>query len=204
MGPAKTALVMMILANWLASEAWGSPRRAISESAGSQSLDIYLVDVPFMFAAQGKGVATRVFKDIDIVLHWHTGQRPQEAGPWTIEVRTASAPPGASGQALAASFLPARLITIYLDRVRENRDQNIDLVLFGHVLAHEIGHVLKGESRHSPDGILKQAWTPGDYSDMVAGKLAFTAEDVRLIRLSPLLRTTVLSAGFQPAHKMLP
>jgi len=204
MGSAKTGLVLMILANLLVSEAWCSSPGTVSESAGSQSLNIYLVDVPFMFAAQGKGVATRLFKNIDINLYWHTGRRLAKDAPWAIEVRTGSAPPAASGHALAASFLPARLITIYLDRIRENRDPSVDLVLFGHVLAHEIGHVLKGESHHSPDGILKQAWTPGDYSDMLAGKLAFTAEDVRLIRLSPLLRTTVLSAAFQPGNKMLP
>jgi hypothetical protein len=167
-------------------------------------LDIYLVDVPFMFAAQGKGIATRIFKDIGITLHWHAGRRPGGDGPWAIEVRTGSAPANASGYSLAASFPPDRLITIYLDRIKENRDPSVDLSLFGHVVAHEIGHVLQGEARHSREGILKQAWTPDDYSDMAAGRLTFTAEDVRLMRLSPLLKSTVLTAGFQPAHKMLP
>jgi hypothetical protein len=128
-----------------------------------------------MFAAQGKGLATRIFKDIGIALHWHAGRRPRGASLWAIEVRTGSAPANASGYSLAAAFLPDRLITIYLDRIRENRDPSVDLALFGHVLAHEIGHVLEGESRHSPEGILKQAWTPSDYSDMVAGRLTFTA-----------------------------
>jgi hypothetical protein len=204
MGPAKTAIVMTILANCLASEAWCSPRRTVSEGAGTRTLDIYLVDVPFLFAGTGKGVATRIFKDIGITLHWHAGRRPRGAGLWAIEVRVGSAPVKATGLALAASFLPDRVITIYLDRIREMGDLGVDLPLFGHVLAHEIGHVLQGDARHSPEGILKQAWTPEDYSDMVAGRLAFTVEDVRLIQLSPLLKSTVLSAGFQPAQKMLP
>jgi hypothetical protein len=204
MGPVKTALVMMMLANSLASEAWCSPRRTVAASAGIQTLDIYLENIPFLYAAQGKGLATRIFKGIGITLHWHSGRRPMRADLWSIEVRMGSAPGNAGRYSFAATFLPDRVITIYLDRIRENRDQSVDLFLFGHVLAHEIGHVLQGESRHSPEGILKRAWTPDDYSDMAAGRLTFTAEDVRLMRLSPLLKSTVLSARFQPARKMLP
>ncbi|HKD06016.1 MAG TPA: hypothetical protein VKB79_08940 [Bryobacteraceae bacterium] len=204
MGPAKTALVMMILANSLASESWCSPRRTAPENAGTQTLDLYLVDTPFQFAATGKGIATRIFKDIGITLRWHAGRRPEGAGLWAIEVRADSAPANVTGGAMAAASLPSGVITIYLDRIRQTRDLGVNLALFGHVLAHEIGHVLQGEPRHSPEGILKRTWAPEDYSDMVAGRLTFTAEDVRLFRLSPLLKTTVLSAGFQPGNKMLP
>src|SRR5215469_15403203 len=130
---------MMILANWLASEALCSARRTVSESPGTQTVDIYLVDVPLLYAAQGKGLATRVFKDIGVALHWHAGPRPPGADLWAIEVRTVSAPANATGHALAASFLPDRAITIYLDRIKEERDEYVDLALFGHVLAHEIG-----------------------------------------------------------------
>jgi hypothetical protein len=147
MGPAKAALVMMILANWLASQARCSPRRMVSESAGTQTLDIYLVDTPFLYATTGKGLATRIFKDIGIALRWHAGRRPREANQWAIEVRAGSAPANATSYSLAASFLPDRVITVYLDRIKENRDQSVDLFLVGHVLAHEIGHVLQGEAR---------------------------------------------------------
>ncbi len=204
MGPAKTALVLMILANCLVSEAWCSPRRTVSKGAGTQTLDVYLENLPFVYSVQGKGLATRIFKDIGISLHWHVGRRPMGTSLWAIEVRIGSAPASATRYSFAASFLPDRAITIYLDRIRDNRDQSVDLALFGHVLAHEIGHVLQGEYRHSPEGILKQAWTPDDFADMAAGRLTFTAEDVRLIRLSPLLKTTALLAGFQPGNKMLP
>jgi hypothetical protein len=53
--------------------------------------------------------------------------------------------------------------------------------LYGYVLAHEIGHVLQGQARHSGEGIMKGHWDGGDYDLMGVYKLRFSSEDTTLI-----------------------
>jgi hypothetical protein len=53
--------------------------------------------------------------------------------------------------------------------------------LVGHVLAHEIVHMLQGVNLHSSSGIMKPRWDSRDYVDMQRGRLNFTEEDIRLI-----------------------
>jgi predicted metalloendopeptidase len=56
--------------------------------------------------------------------------------------------------------------------------------VLGHVIAHEIGHVLEGVARHSTDGLMKPHWTLQDYWRMKNRHLFFAAEDVELMHLS--------------------
>ena len=53
--------------------------------------------------------------------------------------------------------------------------------LLGHVLAHEMGHVLQGVLRHSETGVLKARWSAGETRDMGKTRLHFTAYDAGLI-----------------------
>jgi hypothetical protein len=49
--------------------------------------------------------------------------------------------------------------------------------VLGHVLAHEIGHVLQGTGRHSPSGVMKAHWDEDDYIIMRSKNIEFTRED---------------------------
>ena len=53
--------------------------------------------------------------------------------------------------------------------------------LLGHVLAHEIAHLVEGIPRHSETGLMKASWTARDYSAMARGRLALAKEDVAII-----------------------
>jgi hypothetical protein len=55
--------------------------------------------------------------------------------------------------------------------------------LLGHVMAHEIGHVLQGLVRHSEDGLMKESWTPEEMLNMPTRRLSFTKRDADLIYL---------------------
>ena len=85
-------------------------------------------------------------------------------------------------------------VAVFGDRVemyvRGLRTRDAGKVL-GHVLAHEIGHVLEGIARHSESGLMKAHWTPNDYSEMLRSGLGFAEEDRELlrIRLRVLFRT---------------
>lgn len=40
----------------------------------------------------------------------------------------------------------------------------------GHVMAHEIAHILKGVSRHSADGVMKAQWDDHNRREMTYGR----------------------------------
>jgi hypothetical protein len=55
-------------------------------------------------------------------------------------------------------------------------------VVLGHILAHEIGHVLENVARHSDTGLMQEHWTRDDISMMIWAGLPFAPEDKALIR----------------------
>jgi hypothetical protein len=55
-------------------------------------------------------------------------------------------------------------------------------VIFGHVVAHEIGHVLLGPDSHSPDGVMRPRLGPEDWRRASAGQLSFNTSQRERIR----------------------
>jgi hypothetical protein len=72
-------------------------------------------------------------------------------------------------------------IRVFLDRVRYAWPQDGEGTLMGHVMAHEIAHVLQGTNRHSENGIMKANWERQDYAQMKSGTLVFDTTDSDLI-----------------------
>jgi hypothetical protein len=54
--------------------------------------------------------------------------------------------------------------------------------LLGHVIAHEIGHLLLPCDSHSARGLMRAEWDCAQFEDMVKGLLAFAPEQADLIR----------------------
>ena len=55
--------------------------------------------------------------------------------------------------------------------------------VLGHLMAHEITHVLQGVSRHSETGLIRARWSPEDYRQMPSKPLPLTPYDIKLIRM---------------------
>ncbi|HJZ98585.1 MAG TPA: hypothetical protein VKE70_18875 [Candidatus Solibacter sp.] len=74
-------------------------------------------------------------------------------------------------------------MTIFVDRLKPMvaRQPLSTSYLIGHVLAHEMGHVLQGIARHSETGVLKQLWSPLEIDAMWNKPLRFTDHDATLI-----------------------
>jgi len=75
-------------------------------------------------------------------------------------------------------------VTLLMNRLKPEIERNPLRTgfLLGHVLAHEIGHVLQGVARHSETGVMKSAWSLHETSHMWANaRLQFTAYDAKLI-----------------------
>jgi hypothetical protein len=61
--------------------------------------------------------------------------------------------------------------------------------LLGHVIAHEVGHLLLNQQGHSPRGIMRGEWTFADFRDMTFGLLAFTPQQAQVLRAEVVRRS---------------
>ena len=61
-------------------------------------------------------------------------------------------------------------------------------LLLGHLIAHEIGHLLLGPDRHSSTGIMRPKWSRKDAKVASSGELLFTRAQGRRIRAQVLKR----------------
>jgi len=142
-----------------------------------------------------KALATSIFAGIGVHLRWEGSGRRRAGGGQTepdAEILIgfdSNAPawfhPGAPAYARPYAPQSDVRVTIFYDRVVElvERDRFSDRAAFlGHVLAHEIGHVLQGAARHSEAGLMKAQFTLEDRAQMRRKPLPFSARDTELIQ----------------------
>ncbi len=84
-------------------------------------------------------------------------------------------------------------IRLFTDRIGQVQPK-VQKVLMGHVLAHEIAHILEGVSRHSADGIMKANFDDRDCNAMQFVDMPFHPNDIELIRTGIAIRTRTLTA----------
>ena len=77
------------------------------------------------------------------------------------------------------------LVGIALERARERLREAPELTLgelLGHVIAHEIGHLLLGTENHSSSGLMQAYWDPRQLQLALGGLLNFSARQAEAIR----------------------
>ncbi len=133
-------------------------------------------------------VATRLLAAADVTLRWHTGFKHCPENALRIALQEHSSPsehPGAFGY---AQPYEKATIRVFLDRVLASQPGGADSAnalpaLLGHVLAHEIAHLLQGIIRHSHTGLMRAHWTVEDNKRMRTTPLSWDPDDIELIRL---------------------
>jgi hypothetical protein len=129
---------------------------------------------------QAQATATKIFAGIGVNIQWRgSASCPPEAIFITISDRTPD------------SFMPGALayarpyerthIVVFFDRVSHTAASSAVPFLLGHVIAHEVTHILQGIARHSDQGLMKPRWGSADYMAMAWKPLPLTDEDVKLI-----------------------
>jgi len=187
------AMVVGLMA--LASYGAGGGQGA--ETAGYQ-ITVHLQNPPTadpLLLAGAKALATSMFAGIGVHLRWEGSGLRRARGRQTVPDAEivigfdSNAPAGFHPGAPAYSrpYAPQSKVrvTIFYDRVVKlvEKDRLSDRAAFlGHVLAHEIGHVLQGAAGHSEAGIMKAQFTPEDRAQMRRGPLPFSALDAKLIQ----------------------
>jgi hypothetical protein len=61
--------------------------------------------------------------------------------------------------------------------------------ILGCVIAHELGHLLLGSNSHSSSGIMQPRWEPEQVRQLTTGKLLFTAEQSKVMRVAAQARS---------------
>jgi hypothetical protein len=112
-------------------------------------------------------------------------KRAEAANCVTLEISVVAVSPVSAPRGVLGYAMPFRNsgteIVILLDRVLRVANGNKEVL--GHVIAHEIAHVLEGVDRHSPDGVMKAHWNTKDYCRMMVHGLHFSPDEAELIHL---------------------
>jgi hypothetical protein len=109
-------------------------------------------------------------------------------------------PPGESPGALGyAQPFGEAYVRVFCDRIQQSVPPEREPYKLGHVLAHEITHVLEGTNFHAVSGVMKAVWDFGECRRMAVHPLMFTATDILLIRQGIENRV-----GFRPARQHAP
>jgi len=134
---------------------------------------------------QARAIASQIFARVGVRLDWHGPCGGPSLGWYGISIRLSDRTPADHHPGSLAYAMPyeGSRIVVFYDRVRAEAINTPVPVLLGHVLAHEIAHLLEGMNRHSASGIMKQQWDGRDYSDMCRFKFGFAADDMALMGL---------------------
>ncbi len=145
----------------------------------------------YVVLSQGENVTQQILRNIGIRLRWSCD--PPAPGPSRRAVRAIlmqvvdRAPDRFRKQTLAYALPYARQgvqVTVFYDRFQPFlvNGQIAASKIFGHILAHEIGHVLSGVASHADTGLMRAGWTNDDVLTMKFHPLGFTEENARFIR----------------------
>lgn len=92
---------------------------------------------------------------------------------------------------------PGSYANIYSDNLRELADGRVHRLsaVLGHMLAHEIGHLLLGIGSHGRSGLMKIPWGPKELTLADRGGLNFSKKEIRRIAKNLELRAKKAEAS---------
>ena len=163
-----------------------------AESFESLPLEVLVMDhvgVPADTLEQSRHETSRIFEKLGISLVWVEDQMPK--GPRYLIVKIVSkAPgrknrnPGALGIAAASNTNRATVAWLFYERIDQERKRvGVDLsLLLGHVIAHEMGHLLLSHGAHTAAGLMKAGWDMPQAALASQRKLTFAPEQAVAIR----------------------
>ena len=154
--------------------------------------------------AAALGETTKVLQKAGIALAWTTGDPTAPEAHWEDATpRTMPVPlprivvarimdktgQGFPSEMLGRAYPFANVgcqITIFLDHIRIRQAEAGVAVpnLMGHVLAHELGHVLlrSGSGAHTPRGLMSTDWGRAEFQRIEQGALNFSQKQAAVMR----------------------
>jgi hypothetical protein len=133
---------------------------------------------------RAEAIASRILGPAKVRLNWAGDERRcEEAGEGIRVTLSYQTPEERSPGALATAFpYEGNRIVLFYDRVARSTTADALPAVLGHVLAHELVHLLQGVAAHSTGGLMKARWERRDYVQMQRGLLRLDDPDIRLLR----------------------
>jgi hypothetical protein len=143
--------------------------------------------------AQAEQEATRIFRQAGVDNVWvecqllkpDLNRKPEcesLAGPRHLALRIVPWSSKLRDSVFGTAFLSVEgegtYSDVFYDAVQKlHNDWHASLAgVLGHVMAHEIGHLLLGTNAHSPTGIMRLSWQGRELRSISMGTLLFTSE----------------------------
>ena len=180
----KTLLMTMAAAMTVTTAA--SPAVLAAERAAEavgKKVTICMAERPDQATDKAQMVASKLFRSIGVTLDWHAGARFCEAHPvQALVISYSHRTPKDKLPGALANALPfeGTHIEIFYDRML-GAEGIVRVEYLGHVLAHEITHMLQYTARHSNSGLMKAHWDAPELAQMKDRGLGFAKLDVDLI-----------------------
>ena len=138
--------------------------------------------VAIQAALFAKAQASRMFGRIGVRVEWRSlGHATPPTDALVVDMVEQSSNSECAGALACAKPYEGIHIRVFYDRFARVVPQSMVPALLGHVLVHEITHILQGINRHSDSGVMKARWDAHDYAQMTCRTLPFTPNDVALI-----------------------
>jgi hypothetical protein len=152
---------------------------------------------PHLISRLAQELATKIFADVGISLDWRACEPDDESSQMPIVVQLVSEKKQGFMSGVLGSAVPDRRhIIIFFDRIETMPDA---WTVLGHVMVHEITHIIQGVSRHSDTGLMKPHWSSHDLRKMRYKPLRFTQEDLILLYSALAMRGE--STDTQPSRE---
>jgi hypothetical protein len=129
--------------------------------------------------------ATLLFEGIGVHVHFLCDRSPEASGRQILLRLSDRTNPALLKHALgfARPFAHGGVrVTIFYDRVEEMQPGGDGTgIVLGHIMTHELTHVLEAQNAHTESGIMRSRWNDGDFRAMRMGGLYFSDADIRAI-----------------------
>lgn len=184
---------------WIAALIELAALGAWAQTGQQQSVEIYVYNqakVSGQILSQAERDATRVLRLSGIQISWVHCATAEDRGtdcdrlplPGDAILQIVHDTTTLKGDVFGATFLgqdgTGQYADVFYDRVNElHRDWKLSLSdVLGHVVAHEIGHLLLGINSHSTSGIMRGFWDSEELKAAERGRLLFSFEQAELMR----------------------
>jgi hypothetical protein len=138
---------------------------------------------------RAKHISKQIIASAGVSLQWSECRQSESTEQADVVIDIVTDAPNNFHPGALAYALPfeGTHIVVMADRLLSNGAKVLP-VLLGHVMSHEIAHLLQNSQMHSAKGIMKAHWTSSDFAEMLWRPMRFSAEDTEWIRTGMRLR----------------
>lgn len=168
----------------------------------ASALEVAGRDLSRILRVAGIAVSVEYFADTSPAdVQGQTSCNANLEGRYIPVVITHEKPTNVSGEAMGLAMRGALpRVLVFMDRLRDfanrywSRAKGDLPVLIGHIMAHELGHLLLPSYPHTAFGIMSTGWGAQQAADAASGTLLFHKDEARAIRQG-LLQQSPLSGN---------